>query len=109
MAAPKCEIKAERWRRFEFVMTRILSGGRPRMDVGRTNAAPSPVSGVALNDGTWFLSVSVISPLPWRRNDKSSNPSIGVGDFMAVLPAARVPVTKTSAPANALVAREKSA
>ena len=52
MAAPKCDINAERWRRFELVSTRTLSGGRPRIDVGLTKAAPSPVRGVALKDGT---------------------------------------------------------
>ena len=36
-----------------------------------------------------------------------SKPSIGVGDFIAVRPAARVPVTKTPAPANAEAEREK--
>ena len=58
-----------------------------------TNADPSPVRGVALNDGTWLFKVSVKSPFPWRQRTISSNPSIGVADFMAVLPAARVPVT----------------
>ena len=72
-----------------------------------TNAEPSPVSGVALNEGTWFFNVSVKSPLPWRLSAISSNPSIGVGDFIAVLPAARVPVTNTPSPDTAETARAK--
>ena len=59
------------------------------------------------NTSDQFFNVSVKSPFPWRLRVISSKPSIGVGDFIAVLPAARVPVTNTPSPATAEVAKEK--
>ena len=59
---PPIETSAERWRRFEFIKTRVLSVGSPRRLAGRMNVAPSEMGcRDRLNEGTSVLKISLVS------------------------------------------------
>ncbi len=89
---------AERWRRLPLTRTSVWSGAVPRSDVGRTNALPSPVAGVAVYDGTIALMLSVRSAVePIALNSSAFKTSIGTGESDAVRGLAlRVPVVTIS-------------